>query len=654
MNDTLRAALQCSDSHVPTFPTNGKLPLTAHGFHDATCDQTQLRNWWAIYPTANLGMPTGKASGLVVLDVDPRHGGNESLAALEKKYGALPDTMESRTGGGGRHIFFSLVEGQLIKNTTAVLGPGLDTRGEGGYVVLPPSKHPETGQPYAWSRPVDPVPMPQWLVELLIRKPPPPPAADPEQPVTQGLRHGFLVSLAGAMQHRGCSLEVITAALLDTNNKRCSPPISEAKVRKIADDIFARYAPAPIPPGEPEIEIPERPARVPNVTAEEVKKQAEKPKEEPVVLAKETKVEDMPETVLDGRLGEIYQRRMSDFPRAFAWPALLTCAGALFRSQTGPLRANLYTALIGKWHVGKTKCIEYAQFLLEVIPPVVEEGDFKPGSAEGLLTHVGDKHGEGFLYAPDELSHLFEKAQIKNASFNSILCSVFDKNRQTLTVEKQKKVSFNCRLSILGGLVEDKFEEAFGAATAGGLWDRFLFGLCPTGYKWSYHPIEGEREISQTYFDEVPVDREIWQFIKALPDEEKEKLGRAIEISLRVAHICAGVDGRDRLRLKDLGPAWELARYIAQTKARLQLNPGLTYGGIVSIKVLNYLKQHAPNGQWVSRRNILHETHAYRYGYSVFAQAIQAMLNEGELEQKLNKPAVGRPSQLLRLPPEEK
>lgn len=130
--------------------------------------ERQLRGWFTRWPDANLAVVTGEVSGLVVLDIDPRHGGKESLDALELRHGKLPATIESITGGGGRHIYFAH-PGHEMRNRVGMM-PGIDLRGDGGTIVLPPSIHP-SGKRYRWKRGHAPgdrplVPLPAWLEAL--------------------------------------------------------------------------------------------------------------------------------------------------------------------------------------------------------------------------------------------------------------------------------------------------------------------------------------------------------------------------------------------------------------------------------------------------------------------------------------------------------
>ncbi len=108
-----------------------------------------LHAWYRRSPNYNVGIVTGALSGLVVLDVDPRHGGKESLRELEREHGPLPETPESITGAGGRHLYFAHPDGVVHSRTN--IEPGLDLRGDGGCIVAPPSVHP-SGKRYRWKK----------------------------------------------------------------------------------------------------------------------------------------------------------------------------------------------------------------------------------------------------------------------------------------------------------------------------------------------------------------------------------------------------------------------------------------------------------------------------------------------------------------------
>lgn len=148
----------------------GKRPIVRwKPFQSAAADEDRIRSWWRRTPDANVSIVTGEVSGLVVIDVDPRHGGDRSLAALEKRHGKLPATVESRTGGGGRHLYFAHPGAPL--HNRAGFEPGLDVRGDGGCIVAPPSIHP-SGRPYAWAKgrgpdDLDLASLPDWLVDLV-------------------------------------------------------------------------------------------------------------------------------------------------------------------------------------------------------------------------------------------------------------------------------------------------------------------------------------------------------------------------------------------------------------------------------------------------------------------------------------------------------
>lgn len=171
--DAALAALAYARQGWRVFPCNvNKSPKTKNGFKDATSDEQTIQQWWRKTPASSIGIATGLASGLLVLDVDFPDG-PDSLAKLEEEYGPLPATLEQRTGSGGRHLFFKKPIGITIKNSAGKIGPNLDIRCEGGYVIVPPSRGWNsktgcgTGTHYEWVNDLPIAEAPGWLIDML-------------------------------------------------------------------------------------------------------------------------------------------------------------------------------------------------------------------------------------------------------------------------------------------------------------------------------------------------------------------------------------------------------------------------------------------------------------------------------------------------------
>lgn len=230
----------------------GKHPRTARGLKDATTDAAQVRAWWDAWPDANVGIRTGAASGLLVLDIDPAHDGAESLDRLTADHGALPETVEAASGGGGTHFYFKH-PATTIKSR-ARCAPGIDVRADGGYIIADPSNH-ISGGGYRWveSRAPEDVPLgvpPHWVMDLVTGPRSRPAAGTPDARgcdgtsgslrggIPEGSRHQRLTSLAGSMRYAGASIEAVTAALI-AENARCVDtegklrPLPESEIRDI-------------------------------------------------------------------------------------------------------------------------------------------------------------------------------------------------------------------------------------------------------------------------------------------------------------------------------------------------------------------------------------------------------------------------------------
>jgi hypothetical protein len=215
-NTPLEAVLSYADqgwSIVPARVTGKRTLVAWKPFQEAAADREQLRSWWRRWPKANPAVVTGRVSGVLVVDVDPRHGGDHALAELERRQGTLSRTAVVATPSGGVHLYLAHPGGH-IPNSASRLGPGLDVRGDGGLALLPPSRRPDGG--YCWTTGGPggvPPPCPDWLAELLRPTPRPrPPAPTRPSPANNGSRHlarfhGLLDLLADAPNgERNCRL----------------------------------------------------------------------------------------------------------------------------------------------------------------------------------------------------------------------------------------------------------------------------------------------------------------------------------------------------------------------------------------------------------------------------------------------------------------
>lgn len=242
-----QAALYYASRGVPVFPLRRgtKEPFEgSRGFYEATTDPGEIREWWTRSPGANVGIPTGNASGILVLDVDPDKGGRESLERLEREIGELPVTYRVQTGGGGEHVYLRY-PGERVGNSAGLLGPGLDVRGDGGYVVAPPS---HTTGPYTVLESSALADTPTALLERL-RKPRSTRSApsstrreaNPERArdlesgeIFEGSRNVRLTQFAGQLRARGAGDAELLEQLEGINAARCYPPLEATEVRKIA------------------------------------------------------------------------------------------------------------------------------------------------------------------------------------------------------------------------------------------------------------------------------------------------------------------------------------------------------------------------------------------------------------------------------------
>jgi hypothetical protein len=231
-------------SVIPLRPRDKKPRVAWEPFQSRIATDAEIAAWFGRRPAANIGIVTGGISGLVVVDVDPAHGGERSLASLEARHGPLPKTVEAVTGGGGRHLYFRH-PGGVVPNRVG-LAAGIDVRGDGGYVVAPPSLHP-SGVRYAWVSGRDPAttalaPLPHWVADPDLD------AGHAGHPiaywralvgrgVAEGERNNSIAALTGRLLWHGLDPQMIADLLLCWNAVRCRPPLPEREVIATVESI---------------------------------------------------------------------------------------------------------------------------------------------------------------------------------------------------------------------------------------------------------------------------------------------------------------------------------------------------------------------------------------------------------------------------------
>lgn len=236
-------------SVIPIEP-RGKRPIVAwQAFERRIAAPDEVAAWFRRTRNANVAVVTGTISGLVVLDVDPQHGGTESLAELTDRHGPLPRTIEALTGGGGVHLYFAH-PGGAVRNKVGVL-PGIDLRGDGGCVVAPPSMH-ASGRRYAWQTGRGPgdvplAPMPGWLRVIGGGSD----SAGGHAPAhwrelarngaRAGARNSTIASFTGHLLWHGVDPAVALELVLAWNRSRCEPPLPDDEVERVVASIVGLH-----------------------------------------------------------------------------------------------------------------------------------------------------------------------------------------------------------------------------------------------------------------------------------------------------------------------------------------------------------------------------------------------------------------------------
>ncbi len=247
-NKCLDAAIKYAKEYGwAVFPVSNKTkkPLTPHGCKDAKKTVGPIQAWWQRYPDASVGVATGSASNLIVIDVDIDEAkgvdGFQSMRQWERENGELTETAYALTGRGGNHFYYHYT-GKDIGNRAGIL-EGVDVRGEGGYVIAPPSIHPN-GTEYTWEADPDEIQIAEvddTVLQFLGQKE----KKDPDREdfklptrIKSGERNDTLFRLACSLQSQGLPDAAIMATLRETNASACDDPLDDEELDIIASSAL--------------------------------------------------------------------------------------------------------------------------------------------------------------------------------------------------------------------------------------------------------------------------------------------------------------------------------------------------------------------------------------------------------------------------------
>ncbi len=623
----------------------------------ATTDVETIRQWGQENPDFNTAaVARAELGGFCFFEVDAANFHLE----MEKQTGhKFPETftVSSTPGRGKGHFYFRSTPASIALHKNVISGK--DENGKeawsfrinNAYVVGPLSVKAD-GTVYTVVKDAPIADCPDWLVSYCATKTEDKKTGhselDSEEPIIEGARNNSLTSIVGrARQVLAMDKEQLLAYALSVNEKRCRPPLPESEVRTIVGSIGSK----PVKPAG-KIEFPETPAQ-PQVIS-------------PIVEQLETESINPSETITDGldflpgtalastRLQDIYMEHFQDagWPLTLAFPALVTAASVVIPFQPrgtdslvfgDDVMTNLYTALIAGVHVGKSRVAEWAGRAIGVYDDSLLGSHYfegKWGSAEQMLKSLHKKQGtftsRSVLISPDEWSHLFSKAAIPDASFPTVLTTSFYRRNQFFTLGGPgggREYNLNLAMSFIGGIVEEDFDTVFGSHSLGGLYDRFLFGRAPNGFKWSYQPcsIPQGKHFVQWGLKPVQIDGSVYEVTKQW-SKENPGLGRIAEICTRIAVIYGSLDGRPEITGKDIEPLKSLALYQVGLRQMFRPNPGQNPDAVFANKALAWIQKHA--GEWASIAKL--KQHTWRVeqnlGPAVAVRSLIGLAKSGRIE----------------------
>lgn len=241
MTNACQYALNYAAQGYRVFPLipGTKFPTTKNGFKNATTDEDQISRWWGQNPNCGVGLATGH--DLTVIDIDPRNWGDLTFELWRDIIGAVPETSRCTTGGNGTHLYFR-TSAQMRCGSDLI--PGIDLKSDGGYVVAPPSRHPNGGTyhspPGIGLLDMSPIELPANILEELKMLKNLKYKVDKKITYSEGSRNDSLFALAMDMRRKGVPDNYVRLFMKVVNTKACKPPLAQKELEQIIESS-SRY-----------------------------------------------------------------------------------------------------------------------------------------------------------------------------------------------------------------------------------------------------------------------------------------------------------------------------------------------------------------------------------------------------------------------------
>jgi hypothetical protein len=502
----------------PVFPVKPgqKTPLTTHGFLDATTDSEKIAAWWKQYPNANIGMPTGERSNTLIVDVDIKEwegkSGDKTLAMLEIEHCPLPSTVKLWTWSGSYQLLFT--HRPDVVSRAGAFGQWLDSRSQGGYTILPPSRITDSGRvgQYHWDG--DPAgaraELPEWLVtlhrQIVSTNGHRAPSANGKGSIPNGARNDVLYRTGRSLHFKGHGPDSIRSCLATINTTECTQPLDDCELDKIVSQVIKQ----PDRVGYERKSFPDD-----NETDELTNSPHEDAVEGPSPLR-------APEHAMIGvgrDFADLYHRAYGGPKEYWFWSFMTLFAarldGLIQHSTENRPRTRMYTVKVGETGIGKSASggLTVSFFDNLTWPLKILNG---AGSGEGVAKAVEKATNNKLLIHLDELATMVTKSsQGTGSTLPPVLTSLFESNQYSNSALATPIEINNASVSILSGCTTDTYSTLFAA------------GYVNLGFLPRLFLVAGEERMKPE------ADRAHPSF------EEQQSLAEKVEERLRLA-----VDGR--------------------------------------------------------------------------------------------------------------